>query len=222
MLRHSHTTPTLSLHQLQKHLANSFKDHFCHSAGHLVLHSAAPRVATRLCASSPLGRPARHHSVAHVFITRPPRASPLGCVRLHHSAAPRIATWFCTSSPLARPARRHSVLHVFTTRPPRASPLGYTRPRPSAAPRVTISWTCLYLYTPSTGTAKLLIWSNLISHSVASLPPSSITRGLRAAVGHVTLRGYAHLVNLLITSRYSSDHTCSVRRRSISEARPLG
>ena len=176
MLRHSHTTPTLSLHQLQKHLANSFKDHFCHSAGHLVLHSAAPRVATRLCASSPLGRP----------------------------------------------ARRHSVVHVFTTRPPRASPLGYTRPRPSAAPRVTISWTCLYLYTPSTGTAKLLIWSNLISHSVASLPPSSITRGLRAAVGHVTLRGYAHLVNLLITSRYSSDHTCSVRRRSISEARPLG
>ena len=172
--------------------------------------------------SPSLGRPARRHSVAHVFITRPPRASPLGCVRLHHSAAPRIATWFYTSSPLARPARRHSVLHVFTTRPPRASPLGYTRPRPSAAPRVTISWTCLYLYTPSTGTAKLLIWSNLISHSVASLPPSSITRGLRAAVGHVTLRGYAHLVNLLITSRYSSDHTCSVRRRSISEARPLG
>ena len=148
-------------------------------------HSAAPRGATRFCTSSPLGRPARRHSVAHVFITRPPRASPLGCVRLHHSAAPRIATWFCTSSPLARPARRHSVL---------------TRPRPSAASRVTISWTCLYLYTPSTGTAKLLIWSNLISHSVASLPPSSITRGLRAAVGHVTLRGYAHLVNLLITS----------------------
>ena len=202
--------------------------------------------------SPSLGRPARRHSVVRVFTTRPPRAAPLGFARLHHSAAPRVATRLrtssslvrprvstrlCASSPLGRPAHRHLVLHVFTTRPPRAAPLGFARlhhsaaPRvatrlytssPSAAPRVTISWTCLYLYTPSTGTAKLLIWSNLISHSVASLPPSSITRGLRAAVGHVTLRGCAHLVNLLITSRYSSDHTCSVRRRSISEARPLG
>jgi len=156
-----------------------------------------------------------HHPVTHDFAL----------------AASRAATRLCTSSPLGCPVHLHlaryvvlhsTTSHVITIRPPCASSLGCTHHRPSAASRVTISWTCLYLYTPSTGTAKLLIWSNLISHSVASLPPSSITRGLRAAVGHVTLRGYAHLVNLLITSRYSSDHTCSVRRRSISEARPLG
>ena len=133
-MRHSHTTPTLSLHQLQKHLANSFKDHFCHLAGHLVLHSATSHSITRLCTSSRLGRPARHHSVLHVFTTRPPRASPLGCARLHHSSAPRVSTRLCASSPLGRPAHRHLVLHVFTTRPPRAAPLGFDTSSPLSRP----------------------------------------------------------------------------------------
>ena len=67
------------------------------SLGHLAYpHSAAPRVATRLCTSSPLGRPARCHSVVHVFTTWPLRASPLGCACLHHMAAPRITTWMDT------------------------------------------------------------------------------------------------------------------------------
>src|SRR3954466_11444060 len=92
------------------------------SLGHLAHpHSTAPRVATWLCTSSPLGRSARRLSVVHAFTTWPPRASQPG--------------WTYSPS-LGRPARRHSVGHLITTRPPRASPLGWSPHNHSAAPRV--------------------------------------------------------------------------------------
>jgi hypothetical protein len=145
LLRRNHTTPTSSLHQLRKHLVNSFEDHFlplgwtrspslghpmCHHLAGYVVFTRLPRTSSplgrparhhRLDTSSPLGRPARRHSVGHVLITRPLRASPLGCARLHHSAAPRVATRLCTSTPLDRSARRHSAVHILAPRPPRAS-----------------------------------------------------------------------------------------------------
>ena len=67
------------------------------SLGHLAHpYSTAPRGASPLCTSSPLGRPACRYSVVHVFTTWPLRASPLGCACLHHTAAPRVTTWLDT------------------------------------------------------------------------------------------------------------------------------
>ena len=83
-------------------------------------HLDAPRVASRLVTSSPLGRPVRRHQVGHLITTRPPRALPLGWSPHHHSAAPCVAT---------------KVGHLITTRPSRASPLGWSPHHHSAAPR---------------------------------------------------------------------------------------
>ena len=126
---------------------------------------------TRPPRASSLGHPARHHSVVHVFTTWTLHASPLGWSPHHHSAAPRVAVSWSPHHHLAAPrvamighlittrppGASPLVGHLITTRPPRASSLGCAHHRPSATSRVTISWTCLYLYTPSMGTTKLLI-----------------------------------------------------------------
>ena len=113
---------------------------------HSVVHvfTTWPLRASPLGLYMPLshGRPARHHLAGHIvlhsatsrILTRPPRASPLGCAHLHHSAAPCVVTRLVTSSPLGRPARCHRLvtssplarparLHRLVT----SSPLG--RPR---------------------------------------------------------------------------------------------
>ena len=157
------------------HLIHHFDKFYNHPDA---LHATFIPIQTRLscrscCVATTLHRPRCYISFESIWLTRSktisatwldtqsftqlPGASSLGHAARRHSAVPHVTTRLCTSSPLGCSARRHSVVHFFTTWLPHASPLSCTHHRPSAASRVTISWTCLYLYTPNTGTTELLI-----------------------------------------------------------------